>query len=180
MVNLALLIILVIGFFIGMRRGFILQLIHMIGFIVSLIVAYMYYDELTPKLRLWIPYPNFDADNTLKMVLDGINFDEAFYRAIAFAIIFFAVRLVLGIIGSALDIVASLPILKTLNVWAGAVLGFIEMYLFIFFLLYMAALLPIASIQTALADSSIAEYMLNKTPFFSAEIKKWWFDAIQK
>ncbi|MBS4202659.1 CvpA family protein [Lederbergia citrea] len=179
MVNLALVILLILGFFIGLRRGFILQLIHMIGFIVSFIVAHMYYEDLAPKLRLWIPYPDFDTGNTLKMVLDGVSFDEAFYRAIAFAIIFFAVRIVLGIIGSALDIVASLPVLKLLNVWAGGILGFIETYLFIFIILYIAALLPIPSIQIALNDSIVAESMLKHTPYFSAEIKKWWFDYIQ-
>lgn len=179
MLSLALLILLVIGFFVGLRRGFILQLIHMIGFIISFIVAYIYYDDLAPKLRLWIPYPDFDPGNTLQMVLDGVGMDEAFYRAIAFAIIFFAVRIVLGIIGSALDFVASLPILKTLNVWAGGILGFVEIYLLLFILLYIAALLPVPAIQEAINGSFLAKGMINYTPFLSAELKKWWIDYIQ-
>lgn len=179
MLDLALLVILIIGFLIGLRRGFILQLIHMIGFIISFIVAYMYYDELAPKLRLWIPYPGFDPENALKMVLDGTSFDEAFYRTIAFAIIFFAVRIVLGIIGSALDTVASLPIIKTLNVWAGGILGLLEMYLLLFIVLYIAALLPMVIVQDALLDSSVAKGILKHTPILSAEVKKWWLDYIQ-
>lgn len=179
MLSLALLIIMVIGFFVGLRRGFILQLIHMIGFIIAFILAYIYYDELAPKLRLWIPYPDFDPGKTLQMVLDGVGMDEAFYRAIAFVIIFFAVRIVLGIIGSALDFVASLPILKTLNVWAGGILGFLETYLMLFILLYIAALLPIPAIQDAINGSFLAKGMINYTPFLSAELKKWWIDYIQ-
>lgn len=182
MLSLALIVLLILGFFIGLKRGFILQLIHMIGFIIAFIIAYTYYGELAPKLRLWIPFPNFEAGKTLTMVLDGVGvgLDEAFYRAIAFAIIFFAVRIVLAIIGSALDIVASLPIIKTFNVLGGGILGFIEMYLLVFIIMYIAAMLPIPSIQTALADSALAEAMLNKTPYFSAELKKWWIDYIQK
>ena len=112
-------------------------------------------------------------------ILDGANFDEAFYRAIAFVLIFIATRIILGIIGSALDIVASLPVIRWLNIIAGGALGTIEMYLFIFILLYIAALVPTASIQTALADSILSDLVLNHTPYFSAEIKKWWIDFVQ-
>ncbi|MBS4216914.1 CvpA family protein [Bacillus sp. FJAT-49711] len=179
MLDLILVVILVFGFLIGLRRGFILQLIHMIGFIVSLIIAYKYYEDLAPLLKLWIPYPNLGGNDTIKMLLDGVSFDTAFYRVIAFAIIFFAVRIVLGIIGSALDIVASLPIIKAINIWAGGILGLIEMYLLIFILLYIAALVPIAMIQTALMDSTIADAILKNTPYFSEEVQKWWLDYIQ-
>lgn len=180
MLDIAIVIILIFGFLIGLKRGFILQLIHMIGLIAAFIIAFMYYDELAPKLRLWIPYPGVESGNTINMVLDGVGFDEAFYRAIAFAIIFFAVRIVLSIIGSALDIVASLPILKTLNFWAGGILGFLEIYLLMFVIMYIAALLPIVDVQAALNHSTLAQGMLNNTPYFSEEVKKMWFDYIQK
>lgn len=180
MLDLAVVIILIFGFLIGLKRGFILQLIHMIGLIIAFIAAYLYYDDLAPKLRLWIPYPDINATGAIQMVLDGVSFDEAFYRAIAFAIIFFAVRIVLAIIGSALDIVASLPILRTLNIWAGGILGFLEIYLILFVIIYIAALLPIDEIQTALNNSTIAEGILKNTPYFSSEVKKMWIDYIQK
>lgn len=179
MLDLVLLFVLATGFFVGLRRGFILQLIHMVGFIISFIVAYIYYDDLAPKLRLWIPYPDFDPGKTLQMVLDGAGADDAFYRAIAFIIIFIAARIILGIIGSALDFVASLPILKTLNVWAGGILGFLEIYILIFILLYIAALLPIANVQDALNGSIVAKGMIHYTPFLSGEVKKMWIDYIQ-
>lgn len=179
MLDLALIVLLIAGFLIGVKRGFILQLIHMIGFVVSFVVAYLYYDTVAPKLRLWIPYPDLGSENGFKMFLDGSNFDEAFYRAIAFVIIFIATRIVLGIIGSALDIVASLPVIKWLNISAGGVLGAMEFYLFMFILLYIAALVPMASIQTALEGSALSEMILKHTPYFSAEIKKWWIDFVQ-
>lgn len=168
-------IILMVGFIVGFKRGFILQLIHLTSFIISFIVAYVYYEELAPKLTLWVPYPQFSDNSTIKLFFEQTNLDDVYYRAIAFAIIFFAVKILLHIIGSMLDFVAHLPILKQLNIWAGGLLGFVEVYLILFLLLYIAALLPIDSIQSSLNDSMLAKGIIKHTPIFSEQIKDMWF-----
>lgn len=178
MLNLAILMILLIGFLIGLKRGFILQVIHLTGFIIAFIVAYMYYDDLAPKLTLWIPYPNFGNDSAFQILLDNGNLEVAYYRAISFVGIFFAAKIALQIIGSMLDFVANLPILKTLNIWAGGLLGFVEVYLILFIVLYISALLPIDTVQSALGDSGLAKMMVEHTPYFSSEIKEIWIDYI--
>ncbi|WP_335872886.1 CvpA family protein [Bacillus sp. 2205SS5-2] len=178
MLDLILLIIFVISFFIGLRRGFILQLIHMTGFIIAFVVAYLYHDELAPKLTLWIPYPALNEESTLSMIFDATNMDQAYYRAIAFAIIFFVVKIITQIIGSMLDFLAQFPLLKQFNSGAGAVLGFIEMYLIVFILLYIAALLPVGFVQTAISDSVMAENMIKHTPILSDQLKEWWFEYV--
>ena len=175
MLDLALFIILILGFFIGLKRGFILQLIHLIGFIVAFIIAYLNYEKLAPKLTLWVPYPSFGSGTTIQMLFDNANLEDAYYRAIAFVVIFFAVKIVLQIIGSMLDFVANLPILKQLNIWAGGILGFIEIYLIIFILLYIAALVPIDSLQSLMNDSFMAKGIINNTPILSEKIKEMWF-----
>ncbi|MGF2617320.1 CvpA family protein [Rossellomorea vietnamensis] len=180
MLDLALLIILIFGFFVGLRRGFILQLVHMTGFIISFIIAYIYYDQLAPKLILWIPFPVLDEESTLNMLFEATNLDQSYYRVIAFAIIFFAVRIVFQIIGSMLDFVAHLPILKQLNVLGGGVLGFIETYIMVFILLYIAAMLPISMIQTLLNDSVLAEFMITNTPFLSDQVQEWWINYVSE
>jgi uncharacterized membrane protein required for colicin V production len=177
MLDLAILFLLVIGFFIGLKRGFILQAIHMTGFIIAIIIAYIYYDQIAPKLTLWIPYPNFGSGN-MQMLFDNPNIEDAYYRAIAFVAIFFAVRILLQIIGTMFDFVANLPVLKTLNVWAGGILGIVEVYLSLFILLYIVALLPIEMIQGPLNDSVIASGIIKHTPIFSEQLKQWWFETI--
>jgi uncharacterized membrane protein required for colicin V production len=102
--------------------------------------------------------------------------EEAFYRAIAFIIIFFAVKILLQIIGSMLDFIAHLPILKQLNVWAGGFLGFAEVYLILFILLYIAALIPMEILQKPLEDSIMANLLVNHTPFLSEQIKNIWIE----
>jgi uncharacterized membrane protein required for colicin V production len=179
MLDLAIIAILIIGFLIGLRRGFILQLIHLTGFIVAFIVAYIYYDELAPKLKLWIPYPSLGHSSTMKMIFDGTGMDTAYYNAISFAIIFFAAKIVWQMIGSMLDFIAHLPILKQLNRWGGGILGFIEIYLIIFILLYIAALLPVESVQVPLDKSVLAKGIIKNTPVLSGVVKDLWFEYIK-
>ncbi|KKK38303.1 membrane protein [Mesobacillus campisalis] len=176
MLDLIVLLLLLIGFLVGLKRGFILQTIHMTGFIVAFIIAYTFYSQLAPKLVLWIPYPSFGSGN-LKLFFDNPNIEDAYYRAIAFVAIFFAVRIVLQIIGSMFDFVASLPVLKSLNIWAGGILGFVEVYLIVFILLYIAALLPIPFIQEHLNDSFLASVIVSHTPILSEMVDQWWFES---
>ena len=152
MLDLIILIILGFGFLIGLKRGFILQIIHLTGFIIAFIIAYLYYDQLAPKLTLWVPFPNFSSDSALSLVMENVNLEDAYYRAIAFVVIFFAVKIILQIIGSMLDFIAQIPVLKQLNVWAGGLLGFLEVYLIIFIVLFIGALLPMEGIQSALTQ----------------------------
>jgi uncharacterized membrane protein required for colicin V production len=176
MLDLVLLIILLVGFFTGLRRGFILQAVHMTGFIIAFIVAYIYYDQLAPKLTLWIPYPVLDEQSKLNMIFEMTNMDQAYYRVIAFAMIFFAVKIIVHVLGSMLDFVAHLPILKQLNVIGGGLLGLIETYLIIFIILFIAVLLPIETVQSFINDSFIAQAMVKHTPVFSEMVKDWWIE----
>ncbi|PLS16933.1 hypothetical protein CVD28_14865 [Bacillus sp. M6-12] len=179
MFDLAIIAILIIGFLIGLRRGFILQLIHITGFFAAFIVAYMYYDDLAPKLKLWVPYPSFGNTAALKMIFDGMGLDTAFYNAIAFAILFFAAKIAWQLFGSMLDFIAHFPILKQLNVWGGGFLGLIEVYLIMFILLYIAALVPVEPLQAQLNDSFIAEGIVKNTPLLSSKVKELWFNYVQ-
>ncbi|MCL6586283.1 MAG: CvpA family protein [Anoxybacillus sp.] len=174
MVDVALLFILFTGFMIGLKRGFILQFIHMTGFIVAFIVAYMNYEKLVPTLKLWIPYPTFGDPETIKMLFESAHLDEAYYRAMAFAILFFATKIVMQIIGSMLDFVAQLPLLRSMNRWAGGALGFVEVYLLLFLILYVGALIPVEAVQTKLQHSFMASFIVKHTPFFSDMLKQMW------
>ena len=178
MFDLAILAILLIGLLIGLRRGFILQIIHLTGFIVAFIVAYVYYDELAPKLNLWVPFPAMGDSSTLKMFFDTVGLDTAYYNAIAFAIIFFITKIVWHMIGAMLDFIAHLPILKQLNRWGGGILGFMEVYLILFIILYIAALLPMDAVQGSINGSILAETIIKDTPFLSDQVRELWFHNV--
>ncbi|MBY7143213.1 CvpA family protein [Virgibacillus sp. NKC19-3] len=177
MFDVILIIFLIFGFLIGLKRGFILQLFHLIGFIVAFVAAILYYDELGAKLSLWIPYPEL-SDGAWADFLDSLPLENAFYNAIAFAIIFFAVKILLQIIASMLDFVAYLPVLKSINKVLGAVLGFVEIYLILFIVLYILALTPIEIVQSWITGSSIAIFIIENTPYFSGKLAELWFEHV--
>ncbi|WP_430784914.1 CvpA family protein [Virgibacillus flavescens] len=178
MVDIILLLLLLFGFFVGLKRGFILQLFHLIGFIAAFIVAALYYDQLAERLALWIPYPELPDSSEWAAFLDNLPLENAFYNAISFAIIFFAVKIVLQIIASMLDFVAELPVLHSVNKLLGGILGFVEIYLIIFIILYILALTPLSSIQSWVNDSGIAMLIVEHTPMFSEKLKELWFTNI--
>lgn len=178
MLDLVLIIIFIMGFLIGLKRGFILQLFHLAGFVVAYIVAYMYYDSFAPKLKLWIPYPSLGDSSPLSVFGTSGNMEDAYYRAFAFIAIFFAVKILVQIIGSMFDFIAHLPILRTLNVWAGGLLGVAEVYLVLLLLLYIAALVPMDIIQKPLEDSVIAEAIIKHTPVISQQLKELWIEYV--
>lgn len=174
MLDIILIILLIAGFFIGLRRGLVLQFIHLTGFIAAYVIAFIYYDNLAPKLNLWIPYPASADSNAFFASLNHLNLEETYYRAIAFVLIFIAVKIVWQIFGSMVDFLADLPILRTANRWLGGLLGFIEIYLVLFVLLYIGALTPYLSIDKMIDHSAIAHAIIENTPIFSEKIHDLW------
>ncbi|MFS0882300.1 CvpA family protein [Metabacillus niabensis] len=174
MLDLVLLIIFIFGILVGLKRGFILQFVHLTGFIVAYIVAYQYFDDFAPKLKLWVPYPMSNDGPVILSLLNGEDLEGAYYRAVAFVILFIGTKIVMQIIGSMLDFVALLPILKQLNRWAGSILGFLESYLVVFILLFIGALLPVEQLQQLLDHSILADLIVNHTPYFSDKVNELW------
>lgn len=178
MIDLLLLFLMFIGILTGLKRGFILQLFHLIGFIVAFVAAVIYYDDLSPKLTLWVPYPELPADASWAVFLDNLPLEQAFYNAVAFAILFFGAKIVLHIIASMLDFVSELPILNSLNTLLGGILGFVENYVILFVVLYIAALVPVAGVQSALDGSLLAQLIIEHTPVLSNELENLWIEHV--
>lgn len=177
MIDLILLLVLVIGFFIGFRRGFVLQVIYFAGFIAAIVVAYLYSDDLAPFLKLWVPFPKPSNDSAFSLLFDTFDLEAAYYRAVAFAVLFFGTKITMRIAGSMLDFLADLPILRTINGWLGGALGFVEVYLVVFILLYLGALTPIDSVQSIMNDSVLAKGIMEHTPIVSGKIKEFWLGS---
>ncbi|TQR16180.1 CvpA family protein [Psychrobacillus soli] len=180
MFDILILILLVAGLITGAKRGLIVQLIHMTGFIVALIVAYTYYKPLADKFVLWIPFPAVTASYKLTIAVDNLELDQTFYRVIAFVLIFIAVKFALQLIASMFDFLKYLPILGFVSNLVGAILGFIEFYFIVFVLLYVFALLPIDFIQNLISNSILTGWMLEHTPILSELVKNWWYIYIEK
>ncbi|TXL62525.1 CvpA family protein [Cerasibacillus terrae] len=179
MANLIVILFLLFGFLMGLKRGLILQVFHLVGFIVAFIVAALSFKKLSSHLEMWIPFPGFSDQNVWSDVLNSAPVQDAFYNAIAFAIIFFITKIILQIIASMLDFVASFPILNSVNKLLGAFLGFVEVYLIVFIVLFILSLTPIDTIQNWLSTSTLAKVIIQSTPILSNKIQDLWFVSLQ-
>lgn len=175
MLDIILLFIFIASLVVGAKRGFIVQAIHIGSFFIALIVAYIYYKPLAQKFVFWIPYPGFTENNTATLILDSLDVDRTFYRVIAFAVIFFVVKIAIQIVGSMFDFLAYLPVLGSINRLLGAILCFIEFYIIIFIGLYVIALLPLENVQIVLRKSIITGMMLENTPILTSMFQNWWY-----
>ncbi|ALS79033.1 CvpA family protein [Planococcus kocurii] len=175
MLDILLVILLIGGIIVGAKRGFIVQLIHMIGFVVALVAAYKYYKPLSEYFVLWIPYPAINENSQFTLVVDQLDLDQTFYQLLAFALIFFVVKFALQLIASMFDFLKFLPVLGFFSKILGAILGFIEAYILLFIFIYVFALLPLDVVQNQLENSGIAQSMIENTPYFSEKVKEWWY-----
>jgi uncharacterized membrane protein required for colicin V production len=177
MLDLLLVILFIFGIIKGLKRGFILQFFHLIGFIIAFLVAKIYGNSFAEKLVLWVPYPNLGGEAPIELLFDGRNLEMAYYRGIAFVIVFFAAKFVMRVIGSTLNFIAHLPFLKQINKLAGAFFGFLEVYLIAFIVLFFASLIPLDGIQASLQDSVLPQAIIKHTPFLSQYLMELWIDA---
>ncbi|WP_239984898.1 CvpA family protein [Sporolactobacillus pectinivorans] len=176
--NIIILVLLAWGFFIGFKRGLVLQLVHLAGFVVAYIVAFMYYKQLTPVVKLWVPFPTSAAQSGTFSFLGNMNLQSAYYQAIAFLMLFIATKIVLAIFGHMLDFLAELPLIRSVNHLTGGLFGFAEFYLVIFILLYVGALTPISGLQSSINSSSLAQSIIGSTPVFSKMLHNMWMALI--
>ncbi|GEN31473.1 putative membrane protein required for colicin V production [Cerasibacillus quisquiliarum] len=178
MMSLLIIFLLIFGILMGMKRGLILQVFHLIGFIVAFIVAVLNYKKLAERITMWIPFPGLKGDHIWADILNSSLAQDAFYNMISFMIIFFATKIALQILASMLDFVASLPILHAVNKVSGGILGFIEVYLLVFIVLFILSLTPIDPVQDMINQSSLAQTMIKSTPFLSEKLKDLWFVSL--
>lgn len=178
MITFILLVLLIFGFLMGIRRGFVLQTLHLVGYIASFMIARLYYQKLSAHLSLWIPYPDLKSEGAWAVFLNSMPLEDAFYNGIAFIVIFILAKVALQIIATMLDFVARFPLLNIVNRIGGAVLGFLEVYFIAFLFLFIAALIPMELVQDKIKDSKLAMLMIEKTPILSDLVTSMWFTDI--
>lgn len=77
-------------------------------------------------------------------------------------------------ISGSIGIFAKLPVVSSVNRVLGGLASFLMMYAVIFFALLFAASWPNARVRNSIDDSTIARFILNKTPGLSEKIISDW------
>jgi uncharacterized membrane protein required for colicin V production len=173
LMDLVIVILFIAGVVIGFRRGFILQAIHLIGFLVAYIVAYRYFDQVSPMLKTWLPYPLTEETGSSPW-LQVIDVEGMYYAAIAFALLFFGTKIALQVVGRCLHLITLLPGLNIANRSLGGILGFLEVTIIIFVIAHVLLFIPWSTGQIWLSESVIGSWMTEQSPYVSNQLQEIW------
>lgn len=178
--TLLILICLLIGFYTGWRRRFALQGVYTIGYVISFIIARIFYQSLAKKIELWVPYPSANEHSHFvfyKMPL-ALRLDMAFYSGVAFLMIVMVGWLVTRFIGLFFQQYSRRPVTAAYQEIVGGVLGFLMVYIGLFLILYTLSFIPLDGVQHFFKSSFLARFMVAHTPFLSKMIYHWWISAM--
>lgn len=149
----------VYGIFEGFHRGFLSELIMLISYFASFIVAFLFGDQIS---RFFIEL--FSFHSTLSVTLTHL---------IVFGILFSITDRIINLIGGIFRPIFELPLIRQLNQILGGVAGFASKYILILIVLLIFSVIPDNQIQSSIQQSNVAVSMLNKTPYLSEKIQEF-------
>ena len=182
MIGLFVLVLLLAAFYGGARRGTSLQLVSVLGYLISFFFAVANYQEIAKKIELYVPYISVTADSKLKyydMEL-ALDLDKAYYAAIAFVMVLFAGWLITKL----LVIFADSLRYKRLRFlggydWAVAgVLNVILMYINLYMFFMILSMIPFATIQNLFETSGTANFIVDRSPILSDYFYRLWITDV--
>lgn len=163
--DVAIILILIMFAIVGFKRGAIKEIVSLVGIIVVFIVSFSLKGILGNILCKWLPFFDFAGS------LEGVKvLNILLYQLIAFLIIYsllFSVyMIVMKISGIVQKIIHMTVILWLPSKLIGAVVAFVTGYIMVFVVL-LALLIPLKD-TVIFQDSSLANYIIYKTPILAA------------
>lgn len=168
-IDLLIIIVILFGALIGFKHGVFRQLISALGFILSVILAFLFKNTLSILLYEHLPFFKFGG------LLKGVSvLNILIYEFIAFLIllgIFLLIFKILKVVTNILETVLKLTIVLSIpSKLLGIVVGALQYFVIVFIILYVLSL-PIVS-SNLLDGSKFKEPILTKTPILSSFVKK--------
>ena len=158
----------------GYYRGFIAQLVSIVGLFIAYLAAYWLYDDVAPIVARFIPLDKFKAYGEYAFLLDSINWNVYFNNAVAFAAIFIVVKIGFTIVGRVLHWIASIPGLKKVNKWSGALLALFEVVVLFTIAVLIMSIIPSDPLQRTLSGSTAATFVMEQLPELAGRLRDMW------
>lgn len=180
MLSLLIILFLVYGFYIGARRGLVMQAFYTVGYAIFFAIAWLSFRTLGPKFEMLVPYPsaNLGSEFAFFSTKVGMELDNAFYRAFAFIFICLIGWLIVRFVGLYFKRLTYFPMYSDVNLLSGGILGFVVSYVAIFMVLLICAMIPVDGIQGALSHSFLASAMIQSTPILTHTLTTLWVGNI--
>ena len=176
MISIILLLILAWSFYIGYRRGLLLQVYYLVATIVSAYFAGNFYQSLGEKFHLLIPYANpNEGIGTFFFPSDQLfQLDKVFYAGIGYLLAFTVFYCFGRLLGLFLNL---LPTKKLAGQYFRIGAGVLSLAVTLFVLqmiLTILATVPLGVVQNSLENSIVAKHMIQSIPFTTDLIKQLW------
>lgn len=165
---------LLIAVAVGYRRGFISQLISLLGLVIAYIAAYKLHPYVSPWIKRMIPLQTFTAYEHYEPLITKLRLDVYVINALAFALVFFAVKIGLSAVGRVLNMIAKAPGLNLTNRLAGAVLALVEAAVIIVIVVYVMKIVPADGIQSLLSGSGTMPFVEKHVPEWLDKLTLLW------
>jgi uncharacterized membrane protein required for colicin V production len=160
-VDIIVLVLLVLGFLNGYRKGAIKSAFGLIGLVVVTILAYTFKGKLASWLITFMPFYDFGG------VFSGVkSINIMVYEVLSFILIFVILYCILAIILNVAGIIDKIIkkslILAIPDKIIGALFGFIESALYVFVIVFVLSQIPIT--QSSVMNSYFGVRILERTP----------------
>lgn len=159
MVTLIIVLLLILAFRYGLKRGLLMTLLSVAGYVVVFLLAVFLAKPMGTALASVMP-----------ALFKNTFFSEMFYNVLSFWIIAIVGSIVYHFLAQTVNGITKLPLISQVNALAGAALSTVLMYVVIFFALLLVSSWPSQNVRATVQQSTVAEWMLKKTPLISQQI----------
>lgn len=156
--NIVIILLLLYGIYDGYRLGLAHEILRVVGFMFSLLIALFYARDFGQAI-----FANSNLVN-----------NPLLCNSISFFILFLLAGVLARIIISLVDKITYIPLVHEVNAFGGAVIGFLIAYLSVLFILNVIAVLPNNQIKEQYNQSNVSEFIVHKTPLISHQLFKKW------
>ena len=180
MISIFLLLALAWSFYIGYRRGLVLQVYYLLATIVSAFFAGNFYQSLGKQFDLLIPYASpqqgqgtfFFPSNQL------FQLDKVFYAGIGYLLAFTVFYCFGRLIGLFFNLVPTKKLGgKYFRIGAGVLSLAVTLFV-LQMILTILATVPLQIVQNSLENSFVAKHIIQSVPITSHVIKQLWVTKI--
>ena len=168
-VDVIIIIFILIGGFLGFKRGAVKEFVSAIGFFVVVVLSFLLKNPLSVIFYENLPFFKFGG------IFKGVTaLNIALYELIAFLVVALVLTLLWKLVGCASSIVQKIInmtfILGLPSKIIGFIIGVIEYYVLAFIIIYILTI-PIFSVKPVI-ESKNAQFILNDTPIISSFVKE--------
>lgn len=171
--------IIIILIILAMIHGYQLGLVRSLTMLVGRLIVYTFAILLAHKFGSWLYdmfvngiVANWTATNVPATAMSQPG--EFLASAIAFTIIILVGMSIVKSIERSLRFINKIPILSTLNHIGGLLVFGLIVYVEVFFVLQITQTLNIPWYTQEMANSAVAQGIMNDTPYLSEAVYDWW------